>query len=129
MAPCLEIVGYRQKKIGIKYLGDLSSDFGANIKFVIGKKVKFKKINIKNLKTVIFNKNFNIKVFGNTNTVYKNPLNSLLFLLKKLKKDKVFLNKNFYVFTGSTVGIVPLKNKGIYIGKINKLGSVKTSIK
>ena len=129
MAPCLEIVGYRQKKIGIKYLGDLSSDFGANIKFVIGKKVKFKKINIKNLKTVIFNKNSNIKVFGNTNTVYKNPLNSLLFLLKKLKKDKVFLNKNFYVFTGSTVGIVPLKNTGIYIGKIDKLGSVKTSIK
>ena len=39
-APCIEVVGYRQKKKGIKYLGDLSSDFGANIKFLIGKKIK-----------------------------------------------------------------------------------------
>ena len=32
MMPCIEIVGYRQKKQGIKFLGDLASDFGANIK-------------------------------------------------------------------------------------------------
>ena len=44
IAPCIEVVGYRQRKKGIKYLGDLSSDFGANVKFVIGPKKKFKKI-------------------------------------------------------------------------------------
>ena len=38
MAPCIEIVGYRQKKKGIKYLGDICSDFGANVKFLIGSK-------------------------------------------------------------------------------------------
>ena len=40
--PCIEVVGYRQKKKGIKSLGDLCSDFGANIKFIIGTKKKFK---------------------------------------------------------------------------------------
>ena len=30
--------------------------------------------------------------------------------LNKLKKDKIKLNSNFFVFTGSTVGVVPLKN-------------------
>ena len=129
MAPCIEVVGYRQRKKGIKYLGDLCSDFGANIKFLIGQKKKYKKINIGNLKTNITNKKNNLFINGNTNTVYINPLNSLRFVLNKIKKDRINLKKNFYVFTGSTVGIVPLKNKGIYIGKIEKLGSVKTLIK
>ena len=128
MAPCIEIVGYRQRKKGIKYLGDLCSDFGANIKFLIGPKKKYKKINIGNLKTNIRNKKNNINVNGNTKTVYINPLNSLRFVLSKLKKDKINLNKDFYVFTGSTVGIVPLKYKGVYTGKIEKLGSVKAII-
>jgi len=129
MAPCIEVVGYRQRKKGIKYLGDLCSDFGANIKFLIGQKKKYKKINIGNLKTNITNKKNYLFINGNTNTVYINPLNSLRFVLNKIKKDRINLKKNFYVFTGSTVGIVPLKNKGIYIGKIEKLGSVKTLIK
>ena len=128
MAPCIEIVGYRQRKKGIKYLGDLCSDFGANIKFLIGPKKKYKKINIGNLKTNIRNKKNNINVNGNTKTVYINPLNSLRFVLNKLKKDKTNLNKDFYVFTGSTVGIVPLKYKGVYTGKIDKLGSVRSII-
>ena len=41
---------------------------------------------------------------------------------------KVNLNKNFFVFTGSTVGVVPILGKGVYIGKIEKLGSVKTTV-
>ena len=65
---------------------------------------------------------------GNTKSVYINPLNSLKFVLNKLKKDKIHLNRNFYVFTGSTVGIVQIKNKGIYLGKIDKIGTVKTKI-
>lgn len=128
MAPCIEVVGYRQKKNGIKYLGDLCSDFGANVKFIIGSKKKFKSINIGNLKTNISNKKSTQSVNGNTNTVYTNPLISLIFVLKKLIKDKVRLDNNFYVFTGSTVGVVPIMNKGIYLGKIHKLGSVTTTI-
>ena len=128
MAPCIEIVGYRQKKVGVKYLGDLCSDFGANVKFLIGKKKKYKKINIGNLKTNIFSKKNNLIVNGNTNTVYINPLNSLRFILNKIKKNKINLKKNFYVFTGSTVGVVPLKNRGLYVGKIEKLGSVRAFV-
>ncbi len=128
MAPCIEVVGYRQRKKGITSFGDLCSDFGANVKFLIGKKKKYKKINIGNLKTNISNKKIKQSVDGNTNTVYINPLNSLRFVLNKLKKDKINLNKNFYVFTGSTVGVVPILGKGLYIGKIDKLGSVKAVI-
>ena len=84
MAPCIEVVGYRQRKKGIRYLGDLCSDFGANLKFVIGSKKKFKNININNLKTSIFNRKANQSIYGNTNTVYINPINSLKFVLKKL---------------------------------------------
>jgi len=128
IAPCIEIVGYRQKKKGIKYLGDLCSDFGANIKFVIGKKNQFKNININNLKTTLVCKSGKQEITGNTNNVYINPLNSLRFVLNKIKKDQIFLNKNFYVFTGSTIGVVPLVEKGLYIGKIDKIGTVKTII-
>ena len=64
----------------------------------------------------------------NTNAVYINPLNSLRFVLNKVKKDKVKLNKDFYVFTGSTVGVVPILSKGLYLGKIDKIGSVKAII-
>ena len=128
IAPCIEVVGYRQKKKGIKSLGDLCSDFGANVKFVVGAKKNFKNQNVKNLKTKIFNKKINHTVNGNTNTVYINPMNSLLFVLKKLQKDKIKLKNNFYVFTGSSVGVVPILQKGIYKGVIDRLGSVSARI-
>jgi len=124
IAPCIEVVGYRQKKRGIKSLGDLCSDFGANVKFVLGPKKKFKNNNVKNLKTSISNKKLKQFVNGNTNTVYKNPMNSLLFVLTKLQKDKIKHQNDFFVFTGSSVGVVPILGKGIYKGFINKLGSV-----
>ena len=128
MAPCIEIVGYRQKKKGITSFGDLCSDFGANVKFLIGKKQKYKKINIGDLKTNITNRKIKQSVNGNTNTVYINPLNSLRFVLNELKRDRINLNKDFYVFTGSTVGVVPILGKGLYIGKVDNLGSVTTII-
>ena len=128
LAPCIEIVGYRQKKKGINSLGDLCSDFGANVKFIVGKKKINKHVKIKNLKTNLSNTKINQSVIGNTNTVYINPLNSLIFVLKKIKKDKINLNKNFYVFTGSTVGVVPILGKGVYRGKIETLGNVKANI-
>ena len=52
----------------------------------------------------------------------------LKIVLKKLQKDKIKHDKDFYVFTGSSVGVVPILSKGIYKGKIEKLGSVKTKI-
>jgi 2-keto-4-pentenoate hydratase len=129
MAPCIEVVGYRQRKKGITSFGDLCSDFGANVKFLVGSAKKYKKINIGNLKTNISNKKINQSVNGNTNTVYINPLNSLRFVLNKVKKDKINLKKDFWVFTGSSVGVVPIKGKGLYIGQIDKLGSVKAIIR
>jgi 2-keto-4-pentenoate hydratase len=128
MAPCIEVIGYRQRKKGITSFGDLCSDFGANVKFLIGKKKKYKKINIGNLKTVLTNRKIKQSVSGNTNTVYINPLNSLRFVLNKLKKDKINLKKDFYVFTGSTVGVVPILAKGLYKGKVESLGSAKAII-
>ena len=106
----------------------ISGDFGANIKFIIGQKKRFKKIKINNLKTNISNKTSKQSVSGNTNTVYKNPLNSCRFVLNKLRKDKIYLNKDFFVFTGSTVGVVPIIKKGIFKGKIEKLGTVSAKI-
>ena len=129
IAPCIEVVGYRQRKKGITSFGDLCSDFGANVKFLVGSTKKFKKINIGKLKTNISNEKINQSVNGNTSTVYINPLNSLRFVLNKVKKDKIKLNNDFWVFTGSSVGVVPIKGKGLYTGKINKLGSVKAIIK
>ena len=128
MAPCIEVVGYRQRKKGISSLGDLCSDFGANIKFLVGSKKKFKNINIGNLKTSISNKKINYIIKGNTNTVYINPLNSLKFVLNNIKRDKINLNKDFWVFTGSTVGVAQIKRKGSYVGKIEELGTVKVVI-
>ena len=128
MAPCIEVVGYRQRKKGITSFGDLCSDFGGNVKFLVGSAKKYKRINIGNLKTNIANKKINQTVTGNTNTVYINPLNSLRFVLNKIKKDKINLDKDFWVFTGSSVGVVPIKGKGLYVGKIDKLGSVKAII-
>ena len=129
MAPCIEVVGYRQRKKGITSFGDLCSDFGANVKFLLGSAKKYKRINIGNLKTNISNKKIDQSVNGNTNTVYINPLNSLRFVLNKVRKDKIDLNKDFWVFTGSSIGVVPIKGKGLYTGKIDKLGSVKAKIR
>ena len=129
MAPCIEVVGYRQRKKGIASFGDLCSDFGANVKFLVGSTKKYKKINIGNLKTNISNKRINQIVHGNTNTVYINPLNSLRFVLNKVKQDKINLNKDFWVFTGSSVGVVPIKSKGLYTGKVDKLGTVKAILR
>ena len=46
------------------------------------------KIKIFNANIIISNKKIKQSVNGNTNTVYINPLNSLRFVLNKLKKDK-----------------------------------------
>ena len=55
-------------------------------------------------------------------------MNSLLFVLNKIQKDKIKLKKDFFIFTGSTVGVVPILGKGIYKGTISNLGSVISKI-
>jgi len=47
----------------------------------------------------------------------------------KVKKEKINLKKDFYVFTGSTVGVVPFKGKGLYKGTVDKIGSVSVNIR
>ena len=123
------MLGIDKEKKGITSFGDLCSDFGANVKFLNWtRRQKYKRINIGNLKTNITNKKIGQSVNGNTNTVYINPINSLRFVLNELKKDKVNLDKDFYIFTGSTVGVVPILGKGLYTGKVDKLGSAKAII-
>ena len=41
---------------------------------------------------------------------------------------RIWVDKDFYIFTGSTVGVVPILGKGLYTGKVESLGSVKTII-
>ena len=94
-----------------------------------GKKIKFKKLNLNNLKTSLESKKNGLKVTGNTNIVYINPLNCLRFVLNKVKKEKINLDKDFYVFTGSTVCVLPFKGKGLYKGTIDKIGSVSVNIR
>jgi len=125
IAPCIEVIGYRQRKKGVSSFGDLCSDFGGNVKFFIGRKKKYKNINTSNLNATIKSKKNKLSITGNTNKVFINPLNSLRFVLNKIKKDKITLSKDFYVFTGSTVGVIPILSKGVYIGNIEKIGSVK----
>ena len=55
-------------------------------------------------------------------------MNALLFVLKKIQADKIYHNQDFYVFTGSSVGVVPILGKGFYEGIIDKLGSVSAKI-
>ena len=95
----------------------------------MAQKRNLERLNIGNLKCNIKNIKTGNVVNGNTNSVYINPLNSLRFVLNKMKKDKIKLNSNFFVFTGSTVGVVPLKNKGNYIANIDKIGTVKSAIR
>ena len=129
MGPCIELVGYRQKKRGVTCLGDLTADFGCNVKFIIGKKKKFKNIKFNNLATKLYNKKSGQIVKGNTKVVYDSPLKSCVWLINKAKKDRVSINKNFYVFTGSTVGVVPITKKGLFEGQIKLIGNVKTTVK
>ena len=125
----LKLLAIDKKEKGLQSFGDLSSDFGGNVKFLIGQKKKYKKINIGNLKANISNKKVKQSVSGNTNAVYINPLNSLRFVLNKVKKDKVNLGKRLSMFSlVLLLGVVPILGKGLYTGKIDKLGSVKAII-
>ena len=100
-------------------LGDLTADFGCNVKFIIGKKQKYKKLKFNNLPTTLFNKKVVKQLMEIQKAVYDSPLKSLVWLVNRARKDKVTINKNFYVFTGSTVGVVPILKKVYLKAKLN----------
>ena len=129
MGSCIELVGYRQRKKGVTCLGDLTADFGCNVKFIIGKKKKFKNLKFNNLATKLYNKKSGQIVEGNTKVVYDSPIKSCVWLINKARKDKICINRNFYVFTGSTVGVVPIQKKGTFEGQIKSIGTVKATVR
>ena len=56
-----------------------------------------------------------------------NPINSLFWLIKELQKQNVSFNKNFWVTTGSTTQIVPVKKGDKFLGEVTKIGNVKVN--
>ena len=128
MAPAIEIVGFRQKLKAIDCLGRMISDFGLNVSFIPG---KLKKLNIKkitNVSTVLINRKDKKKYPGNTKNVMGHPINSLVWLLNEIKKNNMMLSFDFWVTTGSTTPIVPIKRKDSFYGNIPGVGSVAIKI-
>ena len=73
----------------LKTLGDLISDFGANVKFINGSKKKYKKLNFANLKTELMHVKSGSKTQGNTKSVYDSPIKSLIWLINKIRRRTV----------------------------------------
>lgn len=127
IAPAIELVGYRQKLDKIKFVGQAAVDFGLNISFI-----KTKINNVKNIlyfssKTKITNLKTKEVYFGHTNKVLGNPINSLFWLIKELQKQNIYLNDNFWVTTGSTTPIVPVKEGDKFLGEVKTIGTVKVN--
>ena len=68
----------------------------------------------------------NIKAIYDKKKISEDELKNIIF---EVKKEKINLKKDFYVFTGSTVGVVPFKGKGLYKGTVDKIGSVSVNIR
>jgi len=125
VAPAIEIVGFRQKASTIDCLGRMVSDFGLNVAFVFGKIKKYTRKKITNIKTTLVNETTGQKYEGNTSVVLGNPINSLIWLLNEIKKSKMYLSFDFWVTSGSTTQIIPLKKPTNFTGNIKNLGLVK----
>ena len=128
MAPAIEIVGFRQKLKAIDCLGRMISDFGLNVSFIPGKLKKFNIKKITNVSTVLMNRKDKKKYPGNTKNVMGHPINSLVWLLNEIKKNNMMLSFDFWVTTGSTTPIVPIKRKDSFYGNIPGVGSVAIKI-
>jgi len=125
ITPAIEIVGFRQKISTIDCFSRMVSDFGLNVAFVYGKLRKYSLKKITNIKTRLINETTGQKYDGNTNVVLGNPINSLIWLLNQIKKSKMFLSFDFWVTSGSTTQIAPLRNSTKLIGIIENLGTIK----
>ena len=128
IAPAIEVVGFRQKLKAIDCLGRMISDFGLNVAFVTGKLTKYSLKKITSIPTVLTNKTAKKDYPGNTKIVLGNPINSLIWLLNEIKNNKMFLSFDFWVTTGSTTPIVPIKKGDHFTGSIKGLGNVSLKI-
>jgi 2-keto-4-pentenoate hydratase len=127
MAPAIELVGYRQKIKKINYVGQAIADFGLNTSFVKSKMYKIKNILDLRLKTKITNLQNKKVYYGHTKNVMGNPINALFWLVKELKKDDVSLKNDFWVSTGSTTSIIPVKKGDRFLGEVLPIGKISVS--
>jgi 2-keto-4-pentenoate hydratase len=128
IAPALEIVGFRQKLKAIDCLGRMISDFGLNVAFATGKIQKYNLKKITSVPTVLTNKTTKKDYPGNTKIVLGSPINSLIWLLNEIRKNTMVLSFDFWVTTGSSTPIIPIKKGDLFSGKIKGLGSVSLKI-
>ena len=127
ITPAIELVGYRQKLKKTNFVGQAIVDFGLNISFVKSKVYKIKNILEFQSKTKITNLN-NKKIYlGHTKNILGNPINSLFWLIKELQNKGIFLNNDFWVTTGSTTSIVPVKKGEKFTGEILPIGKVQVN--
>jgi len=124
VAPAIELVGLRQKIKKITNVGQAMADFGLNISFVKSKIYKPNNILKLRLKTKITNLKNKKVYFGHTKNVMGNPINALFWLIKELQRKDISLNKDFWVTTGSTTSIIPVKKGDKILGEISNIGKV-----
>ena len=127
VTPAIELVGLRQKIKKIINVGQATVDFGLNISLVKSKISKPNDILKLRLKTKITNLKNNKVHLGHTKNVMGNPINALFWLIKDLQKKDISLNKDFWVTTGSTTSIIPVKKGDKFLGEISKIGKVIVS--
>jgi len=119
------LVGFRQKIKKINCIGQAEVDFGLNISFIKSKTFKIKNILKFQSKTKIINLT-NKKVYlGHTKNVLGNPINSLFWLIKELQNKEIALRDDFWVTTGSTTSIVPVKKMKNLLVKFQQLEKLK----
>ena len=124
ISPALELVGFRQNLKKLRFVGQAAIDFGLNSSFVKSKVYKINDILNFKSKTQLINLK-NKKVYlGHTNKVMGNPINSLFWLIKELQETKVTFNKDFWVTTGTTTSIIPVKKGDIFKGEVKSVGNI-----
>lgn len=124
VTPAIELVGLRQKIKKITNVGQAMVDFGLNISLVKSKVNKTNDVSKLKLKTKITNLKNQKVYFGHTKNVMGNPINALFWLIKELQRKDISLNKDFWVTTGSTTSIIPVKKGDKILGEISNIGKV-----
>jgi len=124
IAPAFEFVGFRQKINKPDKVGRAIVDFGLNVSFLKTTSKKIKNYLNFTSKTQITNLKNNKIYIGHTKNVLGNPINSLFWLISKLNEKNISLKKNFWVTTGSTTPIIPVKKGDMFVGTIPSLGKV-----
>ncbi len=124
LTPAIELVGYRQNIKKISFVGQAAIDFGLNISFMKSKIHKVRNFLKFNSKTKLTNLKNKKTYFGDTKNVMGNPINSLFWLISELQKTNVSLNKDFWVTTGTTTSIIPVKKGDKFLGEVKSIGKI-----